>query len=138
MRPRRLFSCFAVLALVAAYAAPNAASAQGGPPQDRYIVVLNADAGFPDEVAADVALRTNGRIGYIYEHVLQGFSITMPRAAVAGIARDPRIAYIEEDRPVSINDHVIDHATPTGIMRIYADLYQLLPIVTHFGDSQTT
>jgi subtilisin family serine protease len=106
-----------VLALLAAFAAPIAASAQGGPPQDRYIVVLNAGAGFPDEVAADVALRANGRVGYVYEHALQGFSITMPRAARAGIARDPRVAYVEEDRPVSIN--IDDQVVPTGIDRIY-------------------
>jgi subtilisin family serine protease len=42
----------------------------------------------------------------------------MPRAALAGIARDPRVAYIEEDRPVSINVQDI----PTGIERINADL----------------
>jgi len=116
-RRRRLLSCFALLA---ALTAPIAASAQGGPPQDRYIVVLKAGAGFPDEVAADVALRTNGRVGYVYEHALQGFSITMPRAARAGIARDPRVAYVEEDRPVSIN--IDDQVVPTGIERIFTDL----------------
>ncbi|MFQ5566669.1 MAG: S8 family serine peptidase [Paracoccaceae bacterium] len=117
MRPRRLFSCLAVLGLLAAFASPIAAPAQGGPPQDRYIVVLNPGAGFPDEVAADVALRVNGQIGYVYEHALQGFSITMPRAALAGVARNPRVAYIEEDRPVSISAQVI----PTGLDRIFAD-----------------
>ena len=112
MRPR--FSYFAVLA---ACAISVAAWAQGGPPQDRYIVVLNAGYGMPEDVAADVALRTNGRVGYVYEHVLQGFSITMPRAARAGVARDPRIAYIEEDIPVTI----FAQTNPTGVERIFAD-----------------
>lgn len=91
--------------------------AQAGPPQDRFIVVLKDGAGIPDHVAADVALRTNGAVGYIYENALRGFSITMPRAAFAGVARDPRIAYIEEDKPVSIFAQTI----PTGIERIFAD-----------------
>jgi subtilisin family serine protease len=111
-------SFFALLAVLVASAAPVAAWAQVGPPQGRYIVVLNPDIGIPEDVAADVALRTNGKVGYIYRYALSGFSITMPRAALAGIARDPRVAYIEEDRPVSINVQDI----PTGIERINADL----------------
>ena len=90
-------------------------AASAAPPQDRYIVVLNADGGFPEDVAADVALRTNGRVGYVYETVLQGFSITMPRAARAGVARDPRVAYVEEDIPVS----VFAQTLPTGVDRIF-------------------
>ena len=92
-----------------------ASTAQVGPPQDRYIVVLNANAGLPENVAADVALRTNGRVGYIYDNVLRGFSITMPRAARAGIAQDPRVAYVEEDLPVSI----VAQTFPTGVDRIF-------------------
>lgn len=114
MGPRRHFSYFALLA---ALAAPIAASAQVGPPQDRYIVVLNAGSGIPEDVAEDVAVRTNGRIGYVYEYALQGFSITMPRAALAGVVRDPRIAHVEEDRPVTI----FGQTTSTGVERIYAD-----------------
>ncbi len=90
-------------------------TAGAAPPQDRYIVVLNADAGFPEDVAADIALRTNGRVGYVYENVLQGFSITMPRAALAGVEQDPRVAYVEEDIPVSI----VAQTLPTGIDRIF-------------------
>jgi hypothetical protein len=110
-----------MLALLAAFAAPIAASAQGGPPRDRYIVVLNEDAGFPDEIAADVALRTNGQVGYIYEHALQGFSITMPRVALAGVARDPRVAYVEEDIPVTVFAQIEPQITPFGVQRIFAN-----------------
>jgi subtilisin family serine protease len=90
--------------------------AQAGRPQDRFIVVLKDGAGMPEDVAADVALRTNGAVGYIYENALQGFSITIPHAALAGLVRDPRIAYVEEDKPVSIFAQTI----PTGIDRIFA------------------
>jgi subtilisin family serine protease len=71
----------------------------------------------PEDVAAEVALRTNGRVGYVYENVLQGFSITMPRAARTGTVQDPRVAYIEEDIPVTI----FAQTTPTGVNRIFAN-----------------
>ncbi|MEJ2310028.1 MAG: S8 family peptidase [Gammaproteobacteria bacterium] len=100
------------------------ASVHAAPPQDRYIVVLKEGTGTPQQVAAEVAQRVNGRIGYVYENALHGFSITMPRGAFARISRDPRIAYIEEDRPVSI----LAQTTPTGIQRIFADTNPSLDI----------
>ena len=118
-------SFFALLAVLAASAVPIAAWAQAGPPQDRYIVVLNEGAGFADDVAADIALRTNGRVGYVYENALQGFSITMPRAALRGVARDPRIAYVEEDIPVTIFAEITPQVTPFGVQRIFANLAAL-------------
>ncbi len=102
---------------IAAFALPFAATAQLGPPQDRYIVVLNEGLDLPEDVAADVAIRTGGRVGYVYETVLRGFSITMPRAALAGVQNDPRVAFIEEDKPVSI----FTQNLPTGIDRIDAE-----------------
>lgn len=115
MRTRCRVNPIAIVTLLAVLFAPLAVSAQVGPPQDRYIVVLKPDIGIPEDVAADVAQRTNGRIGYVYENVLRGFSITMPRAARAGVARDPRVAYIEEDLPVS----AIAQVLTTGLDRIY-------------------
>jgi subtilisin len=75
----------------------------------------------PEDVALDLALKTNGRIGYVYENVLQGFSITVPSTALAGIQRDPRVAYVEPDLPVSIFAQTL----PTGIRRIFADTNSL-------------
>jgi PKD repeat protein len=72
-------------------------------------------------VAEDVAARANGRLGFVYDRVLQGFSITMPRAAVAGIARDPRVDYVEEDIPVT----AFAQTTPTGVRRIFANTTDL-------------
>ena len=90
-----------------------------GQPQDleRYIVVLEQVGGPPGDVAADVAQRANGRVGYIYEHALRGFSIMAPRAALRGIEHDPRVAYVEKDTPVSI----VAQSMPTGVPRIFAD-----------------
>lgn len=103
------------LAALVSCALPLAAMAQVGAPQGRYIVVLNAGLGMPGDVAADVAQRTGGQVGYVYEHALKGFSITMPRAAVAGVRNDRRVAYVEEDQPVSISAETL----PTGVDRIF-------------------
>jgi hypothetical protein len=81
---------------------PFHAGAQPGPPQESYIVVLNAGVGMPEDVALDLALRTNGRIGYVYGNVLQGFSITVPASALPAIERHPRVAYVEPDLPVAV------------------------------------
>ena len=92
-------------------------TAKAGPAVDRYIVVMNTDAGIPDQVAADIAVRTNGRIGYVFGKALQGFSITMPRASLSRLKADPRIAYVEEDIPV----RAFLQTVPTGLERIFAD-----------------
>lgn len=86
------------------------------PDWERYIVVLNPGSGMPDQVAADIGMRSNGRVGYVYEHALQGFSIMVPRVALQGIARDPRVAFVEKDTPMSI----VSQTTPTGIQRTFA------------------
>jgi hypothetical protein len=57
----------------------------------------------------------DGHVGYVYANALRGFSITMPRAALAGVARNPRVAYVEEDIPVGI----VAQALPTGVDRIF-------------------
>jgi subtilisin len=100
---------FAVLALGTAYA-----SAQ--PAQERYIVVLESNGASSADVAADIAERSQGRIGYVYEHALEGFSISVAPAAAQRIARDPRVQSIERDLPVSITAQSI----PTGIDRSFA------------------
>lgn len=104
----------AVLASLCIASAP--AWSQAAQPARSYIVVLKAQAGLPEMVAKDIALAHGGRVGYIYEHVLKGFSVTLPITAVAGVANRPDVAYIERDLPMSI----IAQAVPTGIRRSFA------------------
>jgi subtilisin family serine protease len=115
--PGGFIFCNLSIAALAACAIPFAAMAQMGPPQNRYIVVLNQGLDMPEDVAADVAIRTGGRVGHVYEHAVRGFSIVMPRAARLGVERDPRVSYVEEDKPVSIFAPTI----PTSVQRIFAD-----------------
>lgn len=106
-----------ILTMVAFITWPTLIQAQGGPDEARYIVVLKPQAGPPADVAADVARQTNGQVGFVYEHALQGFTITLPRQAIAGIAQNPNVAFIEEDGLAK----GYEQTTPTGIQRVFAD-----------------
>jgi len=92
----------------------------------RYIVVLN-DATPPEQVAqvAEAARqRTGGRLGYLFTRAIRGFSISIPANARIALEQDQRIAYIEEDLPVSI----FEQTTPTGIDRVNATTNSTLSI----------
>ncbi len=104
------------ISLFAALAALSIANAQIPGAEDRYIVVLKAGAGQPDIIATDIRARTNGRLGFIYRRVLNGFSISLSPASLELMRRDPRVAYIERDLPMRINAQTI----PTGIQRSFA------------------
>jgi subtilisin family serine protease len=103
----------AVLAAVAAGAPPNRAS---------YIVVLNPNAGPSASVAAELSGRWGGAVSYVYSYALQGFALTLPPQAIAGISHDPRVAYVEADGVVTADttqsgatwgiDRVDQHALP--------------------------
>lgn len=100
----------ALLAILASF------SVQGAPPSRSYIVVLHDHAGPPDWIAEELVHTHGGRVGYVYNHVLNGFSIHLPIQAVNAVANHPNVAYIERDLPMSI----ITQSTPTGIDRSFA------------------
>ncbi|MDC0662776.1 protease inhibitor I9 family protein [Marinobacter sp. SS21] len=81
------------------------------PERDRYIVVLDPNAGAPAAVAEALARRHNGQVGFVYQHALQGFSIALPPQTLSGLRRDGRIKYLERDDPVQPFDQI----TPTGL-----------------------
>ncbi len=85
--------------------------------KDRYIVVLKDGVGKPADVAASVARQNNGRVGYVYETALRGFSVSVPPQALRGIQNNPNVAFIEKDNLVQLSVQ----NTPTGISRIGAD-----------------
>lgn len=81
---------------------PNARPVKG-----EYIVVLeNGVARRPDDVtsrlpevanvAADLAFRFGGEVGFVYEHALQGFSIRLPEPAARALAANPAVSLVEE------------------------------------------
>jgi hypothetical protein len=86
------------------------------PEQTGYIVVLHDSVVSPAAVAREIAGQVGGEIGFIYEHALKGFSITLPAAAVAGLERNPKVKYVATDDV----RYIFAQDIPTGIQRIFA------------------
>ncbi|HKV11415.1 MAG TPA: S8 family serine peptidase [Thermoanaerobaculia bacterium] len=81
--------------------------------KDRYIVVLKAGiARRPDsapapglsvaEVVNGLAQFHGGRPERVYEHALQGAVLAMTEAQARSMAKDPRVAYIEQDQALDL------------------------------------
>jgi PKD repeat protein len=93
-----------------------AAGASATVERHSYLVVLEPGSGAPETVAGELAGTHGGEVGFIYQHALQGFSVTMTERAAAALSRNPRVAYVELDRAASI----AVQETPTGIERVFA------------------
>lgn len=93
--------------------------ASAAAPHDEYIVVLEPTQRSVPDVAEEIASLHNGDVGFVYTNALQGFTVSIPAQAVAGLSRNPRVAYIEPVQEVSA---VGTQPIPTGIDRIEGDL----------------
>ena len=83
----------------------------------RYIVVLRDNVGDSRAVARALARAHGLGLGLVYSSALKGFSASIPERALAALARDPRVDYIEADQWVQ----TFAQTVPTGIQRIFAD-----------------
>lgn len=101
----RASSAVAVLAvLIAAIGMmPTKAQSDGVIP-GQYIVVFKPGAGDSDAVRADLTRRHGGEEGDTYHSAIRGYSARLTQAERDAIARDPRVAFVSEDRVVSIAD----------------------------------
>jgi len=83
--------------------APTAIAAEAGQPiPDRYIVVFRDGVADGRALAAQMVRGAGGQLHFTYEHALNGFAATLPQQAVAGISRNPNVAYVEQDSVVTI------------------------------------
>jgi subtilisin family serine protease len=76
--------------------------ASASPTTVTVIVTLSPDAGPPAQAAEGLARQHQGRVGFVYEHALWGFSIELPRTRVDAMARSRGVLRVEEDGPVSV------------------------------------
>jgi PKD repeat protein len=95
--------------------APTAVAA---PPLERVIVVLKEGSDPPSQVGRELARLHGGSIGFVYENAIRGFSLAVPAAAVAGIRKNPNVAYVEADIEVFTTG---TQPVPTGVNRVDAD-----------------
>ena len=91
---------------------------QGGPPlraaAGSHIVVFYDDERNVPGVASEHARAYGLTLSYIYQSALKGYAATIPDARLDEIRRDPRVAFISEDRPVQ----AVAQSLPTGVNRI--------------------
>lgn len=101
--------------LPALLSGPTAGAAQ----QEKrsYIVVLKDSVGRASAVA-DERRREGDDVKQVYEAALKGYSVSMTAQRAAAIARDPRVAFVDLDTPVTGAAQTL----PTGIDRMDADL----------------
>jgi len=99
----------------------------------RYIVVLkdtaSARTGSVAARARVLADRYQGKIGFVYERTLSGFSVGMSEAAARRLAADPEVDYVEQDQVVRLAD-TQENPPSWGLDRIDQ---RLLPLDTTYS-----
>ncbi len=97
---------------------PLATEAQAGQPiPDRYIVVFRDGVAHGRALAARMVANAGGELHFTYEHAVNGFAATLPAQAIAGISRNPNVAYVEQDAVVTVAQTTQTNAT-WGLDRI--------------------
>lgn len=117
MKPINRLSAAISVSLLCAMAAPAMAGefrTAKHPVDGQYIVVLkDTAASLVGEsnraarvsiVADDIVTKHRANLIHSYDRVLRGFAVKADDAALARLLADPRVAYVEEDGYVSINE----------------------------------
>ncbi len=113
---RPVFSILFIVVIMVSLILPAGLANAGTSTGSSYIIV------FKDEVnaaaqASEVANAYGLQTGFIYQHALKGMSAVVPEGRLVALQHDPRVAYVVEDLPRSIDAQ----SMPTGIQRIFAD-----------------
>ncbi len=98
MGPRLLAGLTA--GLVVSVLAPPVASAQVAE-NLRFIVVLRDGIADPGAVAKAHGVRYGAAVQRVYRSAVSGYVATVPAARLHALRRDPHVAYVEPDRPVT-------------------------------------
>jgi subtilisin family serine protease len=96
--------------------------AQAGPPPQAaahdYIVVFHDDERDVDGLSEEHGRAYGVSVSQRYHSALKGYAATIPQARLDDIRRDPRVAFVSEDRPVE----AFAQTLPTGVNRIDGEL----------------
>jgi subtilisin family serine protease len=110
----------ALAALVVALVAASGAPAGAAPGQ--YIVVAKAGVD-ATALAREHAHADGALVSHVYSHALHGYAAQLSAAGLAAVQADARVAYVAEDRPVTIAAPApAAQVLPTGVDRIDGDL----------------
>ena len=64
----------------------------------QYVIVFRDDVRDVSGLARQLAAAHGGSLRFVYEHALKGFAARIPDAAAAALARNPNVAYVEQDQ----------------------------------------
>lgn len=110
---------------------------------DKYIVVFEPGSpgvqregvqGQAEQMMQGIA---GGQIEFTYEHVLQGFSATIPEQALNGIRNNPNVKHVEQDQSVQPTDGV-DQSPPWQLDRVDQRNLPLQNQYSYFGTGAGT
>lgn len=92
------------------------------PIPNKYIVVLNKDT-FNDvsklpvrPTAQNLVGKHRGRLGFVYEKAIKGFSVELSKEAAIALSQNPLVEYVTEDSEVYLSDTQYD--APWNLDRI--------------------
>src|SRR2546427_6082632 len=95
---------------------------QAGPPPQAaardVIVVFYDDERDVDGLAAAHGRAYGASVSQLYHSALKGYAATISQARLGDIRRDPRVAFVSEDRPVE----AVAQTLPTGVNRIDGEI----------------
>jgi subtilisin family serine protease len=115
---KKIATTFLIALLLSAAALTVVGRAQGPGGAREFIVVFYDDERDVDGLAAEHARAYGASVSDRYHSALKGYAATIPLARLDDIRRDPRVAFVSEDRPVT----AVAQTLPTGIDRIDGDL----------------
>jgi aqualysin 1 len=101
-------------AAMAQQARPSLASVRNIP--DQYLVVLRDDV--RDVAAMAGQLGAGGDVLHVYQHTVKGFAARLPAQAVAALARNPLVQWVEADQTVSVNQLTQQQQATWGLDRV--------------------
>ena len=92
----------------------------GPPPQSArdVIVVFHDDESDVDGLAAEHGRAYGASVSQLYHSAVRGYAARIPQARLDDVQRDPRVAFVSDDRPVQ----AVAQTLPTGVDRIDAEL----------------
>jgi subtilisin len=96
--------------VAAGSAAVPAASAE----RSSYIVVFEDSVANVEATARQLIQGAGGELGFVYQHALKGFSANLTAQAASALARNPQVAFVNENKAV----HAFAESAPTGVNRI--------------------
>jgi len=97
---------------------PGASQAAANDPAQSYLVQFaTANLDLPDEkssraVAESMAAEYGGELGRVWSHALQGFEITINESGAQALAKDSRVARLEENRQMALEGY---HSNLVGV-----------------------